>query len=380
MRLLLLLSTLFLSFEVFAFPTTVRHGYTSCFTCHYSPTGGGVLRPYGKIIAGELYGAFNTSKTELPWIQKVKAEPGEPIEEKFAAQAMVRGVQYHTNNRSSKEQEFKVMQADFEAGYLHKGLYAFVTAGIEGARAEYLKLQDPEAKETDLRVRRYYLGYGTGKYSVRAGKFYADYGVRHPNHNMPTRKQLYFEQGEEPIGVQGHYYFDRFDLALSVFEGDDETGLEERSGSALTLTYKTQSSRSGVSLMQVDSDDESQADEAWSIFTQYGFSHSTYLMAEYANRKATTAFGSTGSRLAFAEFGYEWKKAIIPYLIFTYADFKDLYAESNLSNDVSYGLGVRFYPITHFETILQVTEDRSKIGGGDLNKGESALLMVNAYF
>ena len=45
----------------------------------------------------------------------------------------------------------------------------------------------------------------------------------------------------------------------------------------------------------------------------------------------------------------------------------------------SYLFGLRFYPVTHFEIILQASPDFSS-SGGRKTQGESAFMMINAYF
>ena len=37
-----------------AFPEMIRHGYTSCMTCHVSPNGGGLMTPYGRSMSKEI--------------------------------------------------------------------------------------------------------------------------------------------------------------------------------------------------------------------------------------------------------------------------------------------------------------------------------------
>jgi hypothetical protein len=41
-------ATLLLSQTSWALPEFVRYGYNNCTACHYSPSGGGVLNPYGR--------------------------------------------------------------------------------------------------------------------------------------------------------------------------------------------------------------------------------------------------------------------------------------------------------------------------------------------
>ena len=66
---------LMLSPKAEAFPETVRLGYLSCATCHISPSGRGILTPYGKTLSHELYSFKKTQndqeslEAEAPWWQ-----------------------------------------------------------------------------------------------------------------------------------------------------------------------------------------------------------------------------------------------------------------------------------------------------------------------
>src|SRR5690349_16801540 len=37
-----------------AFPEMIRNGYVNCAACHYSPSGGGILTPYGRQLSREI--------------------------------------------------------------------------------------------------------------------------------------------------------------------------------------------------------------------------------------------------------------------------------------------------------------------------------------
>ena len=270
----LFLFVLMASRMVLAFPSAVRHGYTSCMTCHYSPTGGGILRPYGKIIAGELFGAFNNSASALPWVKK-------PTEaENWTAMIMARGANIHVNNAAIRRGEWKTMQFDAEVGAMVKNFVAFVTGGIRGSAANDATGQN----EADLTLRRYFVGYQTTQFSIRAGHFYPEFGIRHPHHNIPTRGGLYFDQGEEANGVQAHVFLENFDIAVSYFDGDKETAMDDFTGYSANFLYKTEHSRTGISYINWDRIGSEDTDSAYGIFTQFGFLTDWYLLAEFDYR------------------------------------------------------------------------------------------------
>src|SRR3989344_1600930 len=107
----LLFFSVFYSDRAKAYPELSRHGYTNCTACHLSPSGGGILSPYGRELSKEIlstwardgeqsfaYGAFSPN-------------------EKIVLGAFVRGLQAHREDKDKKEGRFILMQADLEAGY-----------------------------------------------------------------------------------------------------------------------------------------------------------------------------------------------------------------------------------------------------------------------
>ncbi len=41
-----------------AFPDMIRHNYSNCTICHVSPTGGGLLTPYGRALSVEVLSSW----------------------------------------------------------------------------------------------------------------------------------------------------------------------------------------------------------------------------------------------------------------------------------------------------------------------------------
>lgn len=366
----------FTGMSVYSFPLMVKHGYTTCITCHFSPSGGGLLNSYGKFVAGELFGRYNTSEDALKWITA-------PEEDKFFnAGVLLRGAQSYFNTPTIKRGTFERMQADLEM-VLSKGPYfAEMSAGLRGSSAR------AGQRDTDLKVRTYYVGARDYWYAIRVGRFFPEFGIRNPNHNVPTRKGLFWNQGDEPYLAQASLLSPTFDYTIGYLEGAKETQLADRKGYLYTVSYKTGHTRTGIS--NLEASNSNGKSQATSIFTNIGHNEQIYFHAEYAKKNVIT-YGDTSSStnrvlatsdLTSMELGYEHTKGVFPYIGF----------DSTISTSVSHDdgaspdsriyylpLGVKFYPYTHFEFIAQFAPGRQVTATKSVGI-ESGFFMANIYF
>ncbi|MCM2281412.1 MAG: hypothetical protein NDI61_06145 [Bdellovibrionaceae bacterium] len=344
-----------------AFPSIINHGYTTCVTCHYSPSGGGALTSYGKFIAGEVFGGFQTSENDLPWLTP-------PEEDRlFVAQVMARGSQTRYNDPDITRSKFQRMQLDLETGIDYKKYFAFITSGMRGSALK--SGQD----ETDFRVRTWYVGKRDLHYAIRAGRFYPEFGIRHPNHNIPTRKGLYWNQGDEPNIVQASYYTTNLDFNIGYMRGARETQLVDKEGVVGTFAYRTAQTKTGVSRLDVEN--ENGTSMATSYFTHVGFLEKGYALAEYAI-KEDHPDGSTWQRknLGFFEAGWELYRGIIPYVGYQLTD--NVTAETKTE---SYPLGLRLYPMTHVEIMMEYAPIQMRQSTG-VKWADAEFVMFNVFF
>jgi hypothetical protein len=171
----------------------IRHGYSTCSTCHADPSGAGLLTAYGRGLAEtELRTRWGKQRDE-------DAEPGRianfmlgafKTPDRLLLQVDGRGLALVPTAQASKTR-FSVMQADAAAqlrlgrfrangslGYAYQGaLGASVTRG--DARLEHR-----------LIARTYWLGVGLGSEEqlvLRAGRMNLPFGLRNIEHTMFVR-------------------------------------------------------------------------------------------------------------------------------------------------------------------------------------------------
>ncbi len=356
----LVLISLFISNSVFAFPNMIRHGYTTCMTCHYNASGGGSLKAYGKFVAGETMGFFASSENAMPWIK----EPTE--DEKYTISFLGRVVQAQFDTPQLTRSELKKMQADVEFAFDYNSWIGLVTVGPRLDSAA-----EPDEFKTDFFLRRFYLGKETLDYSFKIGKFFPEYGLNLPNHNVPTRKGLFFNHNHEPWNAQASWFTTTFDITASYLKGFHGSQYEKMDGYASTIAYKYQTMRFGLSRIQYKHEDNPKENVASSAFATLGYDHTGYLLVEYAKKSVINAKSKeTKNNVGYLEAGWEFHKGFIPYFFWEYND-----NTTTNSKAETVGIGTQFAPWTHFELVGQA--GKLFTSNGD---GYSIFSMLNVYF
>ena len=361
----LLISSIF-TFEAKAFPNMVRHGYTTCLTCHYNASGGGSLTSYGKYIAGETLGTFNTSETAMGWLKKPAEyeDRNKSLADSYVIAFLGRAVQYQFESDKLKRTDRRFMQADLEGAVDYKDWVALLTTGPR------LDSKAPGQEDSDFYVRRWYVGRQTLNYSIKGGKFFPEYGLNLPNHNVVTRKGLFFNHDQEPETIQASYFTQTFDFTVAKVKGTRGTGLTDMNGYASTLAYKSGSSRWGISQLKVT--DSPKVSKATSIFGSIGYGEFGYTLFEVAKKEIVNARNNqTKTNLGYVESGWELYKGVIPFINWEFTR-----NETQETTSHSPGAGIQFTPWTHTELFTQF----QKIYAPGIENGYGVYTMLNVYF
>ncbi|MBN1209692.1 MAG: hypothetical protein JXB05_32890 [Myxococcaceae bacterium] len=173
-----------------AYPWMIRHGYSSCATCHVDPSGGGMLTPYGRAQSEVLVAAPNGKRVEagevspstgfffgglsMPeWLNLAMSFRGGALINHAGGTTAVRPVQ---------------MASDLRAQVSHGPLQAVGTLGFAIKRARSAALTSRE--ENNLVAREYWVGFSSPEKSllVRAGRMNLPFGLRNPEHTSWVRQ------------------------------------------------------------------------------------------------------------------------------------------------------------------------------------------------
>jgi hypothetical protein len=357
-KLWLLCLSLGVSSWVQAFPELVRHGYANCITCHQSPSGGGLLTPYGRSLSAKILSTWNREGEEQ-FLYGVVKPP-----EWLTLGGDIRTLQLYQNRVSRKSAEFIFMQADAEAGATMGKVSLVATAGVDHAG-------DPIS-------RRHYVNYRpTDEISFRAGRFLPAFGINTENHTLATKRGLGRDQSTETYNVEAAYITTNYDVFLTgIFGRPDNTQLGAETGISLSSSvFVGNRYKMGVSYLF-----GSRATASRHLAGPYfilGFSPHFFLLADSAIQWFSPKNSGGPSTTGFVDnlrLDYEPLQGLHVYLIQEYAkaDFS-----STRSVRDAYGIGVQWFPRSHIE--INTLYQKQRIGGNGAPFADFVFTMLHYY-
>ncbi len=380
---LILLFSFFISANTsHAFPEMIRAGYPDCITCHVSPNGGGILNQYGRQSSASVLSTWGTENEAKPFYNLFK-DP-----EWLDLQAYIRGVQTATWNSNINNGYFWWMEADGE-GAARFGKDGKWTADIAiGISPDVLNgLQVPGS--SPLLSPRHYLLYRIDDYStVRAGKFIADYGVYFPDHTIPTRQGIGFDQGMETYNLEYSYQGEKFSASVTAdlgrIENPDLTldkGVAATAAIPIADTYK-------IGYSAFFGTENSKNRELTGPYALLGFTKRFYLLGECDFQFTQPPNGaSTRGVVSYERLGYEVFPGFHLYLLeeTSVYDFNGNFDPTLINpiygimanRQIGVGPGIYWYPRPHFYIQLEAQEQYSP---SIPSTQTSAFLVGNIYF
>lgn len=346
--------------QAWGFPQLSRHGYFNCNACHYSPSGGGLLNPYGRELSAELLSTFSREGESKPFYGII------PDSDHFTVAGYVRAVQVLTDNISVREAKAILMQSDLELGVL---LGPFTAVGSIGRRQ--ITFDGLVAHQAFSRT--HYLLYSTPfGLNLRAGRFMPAWGLNHPDHSLWVRRDLAFGNDSERYTAELSFLAESFSVIGSVINGsmnDRYSRSNENARSILVQHVIGESSRVGLDFYKGDS-------PLWTRKIFGGFSLLSWSKAVFSQIEANYQWKRTtkseAGYVASHLLNWEIKKGIIPYFSQQYESLDRDHYELRSS---SYGVGVNWYPRPHLEI-------QGQVGRKFHSKGLDTtvlLLMANIY-
>ena len=339
------LMTLAMGFSTpaWCYPEMVRHGYINCIACHISPSGGGVLSGYGRELSREILSTWGTkNETESKFAWGVVPTP-----DWLSAMGLYRGVYAYQNTPFVQQGQYIFMQGDIEAAAnVSSKLFFDASVGYENMSTD-MSFSD------HLIIRRAFVNYRPmDTLSFRFGRFYPNFGIETPDHVIPTKRDLGWDQGQETINLEAAWIGEKWSLfATGDFGRPDYPSYHHEQGFALTPslaigdTYKV-----GASYFHGDGlDTIRNVGGPWGIL---GFTRRFFLLSEWDLQQQSSksgAFSSHTGGVNYQRLDYEVIQGLHTYLTqdFSQSDFSNF---ATLSN--SYGLGIQFFPRPHFEVNL----------------------------
>ena len=193
-------------------------GSDRCNQCHVAPTGGGMLTPWGRSETGDTLarggdGSFMNGLVTLPdWID-------------IGGDVRLAGLVDDTGSSDGAELAAFPMQVELgvhlAVGSVHVVASADVLDPIRTAPSAMTGISAPQTLPW-LFSREHYVMWRPGDEGayVRAGRFFAPFGLRLPDHTTYVRRYLGYDLFEEPYAVSAGYVTETWQLHAAAFISD----------------------------------------------------------------------------------------------------------------------------------------------------------------
>jgi hypothetical protein len=309
-----------------AFPeNSARLGYTSCNSCHVSPTGGGILTEYGRGTSEEL-ATFTTEGSG-------KLFGGAVPMPKWL---LVGGDTRFINIKGEQFQKSFLMQSDIEAA-------AKVTdqVTVVGSVGMY-------GDEGKREVRRNYILWTPSENaSWRVGKFLPAYNLMSADHTAAHRS-IGWGEGSETLNLEGIRREPYGELVATAYVRGNETitaddsgykvGGNEAGGLTRLSAYLGDSVVLGGSYWYAFTPNVETKHTA-GVFTNLGVTRDLYVLAEYDRQYSLPTGGLEPAHrdVTYTEVGYEVWKGV------------HLQATHEYNDGNQYGVGLQLFPLPHYE-------------------------------
>lgn len=343
-----------------AFPELIRHGYTQCTACHFSPSGGGILTPYGRQLSAELLSTWSY-KNESQILHGLTEKDLSALGLHFGGD--VRAVQVHKKNDRFKYGRLFVMQADVQVAYTQGPFVGVMSVG---------EIENPAGDEFqgNMNSTTYYGLLNLNDHmAVRAGRFLPQYGLNVPDHTVGIRSGLGLGPGYQLDTLEFSYLSEHWTAFVAHARSLPEVAQESKEfvrSAHLAYTLKERY-KLGVSHWYSES---SAADvrRFYGLNAMLGFTERLFTLFEADLLHEAAGDGAYG----YARLGYEVFRGVVPYV-----QYERRHADLKLSDGAAshYIAGFNFFPRPHFELTGQWARVRSLGAWGD-----QAYLMGHYYF
>ena len=188
-------------------PIFLSRQYTRCTGCHFSPTGGGLLTPYGRSLSREELSTFGRSRgsatqgREHEFLFGALGDALGPVSvgaEVWPAHLDIDTAGFHSTRTF-------LMNADVTAAFRHERWTAYAEVG-----------RQPRGDDARIASFEHWLGYQTKHLGARAGRFLPAYGVRFADHTSFTRSTLGLDTDDQVYALELSYTNDRHLVQVAV--------------------------------------------------------------------------------------------------------------------------------------------------------------------
>lgn len=208
------------AFPAGAEPMFLAKQYNRCSSCHYSPTGGGLLTPYGRSLSGQELSTFRQVSTQPA------AEGTVSGEEAFAYDLLgkalgpvqlglsLRSAYLHYENGAFTDSRYLLMNLDFAGAWRDRGWTVYGEVGRKPAIG---------SEDSTAYSREHWASWtARNGFGVKGGRFVPAYGVYFADHTSLNRSELGFDKYDQVYGVEVSHASQRM-----LFQASASPGLAE---------------------------------------------------------------------------------------------------------------------------------------------------------
>lgn len=342
-----------------AFPDLIRHGYTNCTACHISPSGAGVLNPYGRSLSKEILSTRSYEKEELPLHGLIDTKK---VEEWLAIGGDFRAVQVHQENEMVKRGSFIKMQAGVEVA-LFQPQWALVSFIGEWVNKD----------EWQPYSSRYY-GYYTpieGLY-FKAGRFLPNFGIQLPDHIFSTRGPLLMGYGMERDTAEISWLGEEWNFSGSYYKSPQKISTNNQTGFVGQI-LKAFGDDKKAGVQYLSEKDDLQERKIMGALAQLSWSKKFVTLLELDQQLTTPVTGLEKKGVyALHRTSYEFYRGV-NFVILN--DYLQTDIDKGATKDYKYGPGIQWFPRPHWDLQAFWTRQQS----GTLKEGDYAWLVLHYY-
>jgi hypothetical protein len=324
-----------------AFPELVRRGYANCVTCHYSPTGGGLLTAYGRSLSAEVLSSAGSADEGKFLYGAVNPPDWVGLGGDF------RFLQTFLDADGGQISKFIVMQADLEGAVTAGRVTVDATAGVD-------------FQGQPISRRHYLLYHATDELSFRAGRFMPAYGINTEDHALAIKRGIGKDQSTETYNVEAAWIAENFDVFVTGILGrPDNLSLGAETGAAASASvFLDDRFKVGASYYYgYRNIARRQLAGPWAIL---GFAPRCFVLAELDFQWLTPAGASGGQTGAVDDLRLDFEVLQGLHLYLTQELSQLDFSTGNSFSD-AYGVGVQFFPRPHYE--INALYQRLRVGG-----------------
>jgi len=199
-------------------PMFLSRQYNRCTSCHYSPTGGGLLTPYGRSLSRQELSTTGKTDPSAPPPAKGKGEESflwgalgdtlAPVDVGIDVRPSHLGLD--VGGPSSSSRDF-LMTADLLAAWRAHGFTVYGEVGRKPAIG---------VDDAGIYSYEHWVGYESPRgLGVRVGRFLPAYGIRLADHTAFTRSLLGFDKYDQVYALELSHTGEKHLLQLSLGPG-----------------------------------------------------------------------------------------------------------------------------------------------------------------